>query len=48
VFPAYAGMNRIQGGNQVNITGVPRVCGDEPLSRGSRPQAARCSPRMRG
>ena len=33
VFPAYAGMNRHSHGTRDRTTGVPRIRGDEPLTR---------------
>ena len=48
VFPAHAGMDRLLGSQTGARCGVPRACGDGPVTfQGSR-YISKCSPRMRG
>jgi len=36
VFPAYAGMNRLNNRPAIHTNSVPRICGDEPGTRTNR------------
>ena len=48
MFPARAGMSRLQHGRRDLCRGVPRASGDEPGTRGLVPRSRACSPRERG
>ena len=48
VFPASAGMNRLSITPLLQISGVPRECGDEPALPVDASMSPRCSPRVRG
>ena len=49
MFPARAGMNRLNGKRRMLLTGyVPRTCGDEPLSKALQGLTGTCSPHVRG
>ena len=48
VLPAYAGMILDNTDYAAEISGAPRVCGDDPPGRVWSGGRIRCSPRMRG
>ncbi len=48
MFPAYAGMNRDEGGGGTSFPYVPRICGDEPEVGKMNKHSYKCSPHMRG
>ena len=48
MFPARAGMSRINQGTKENKMYVPRASGDEPASAAWELERGRCSPRERG
>ena len=48
VFPARAGMNRMQTTPDMLVLCVPRAGGDEPGARDARRSKFQCSPRGRG
>ena len=48
VFPAHAGMNRLEQLRDQLLVGVPRARGDEPPSDGLTYEQLKCSPRTRG
>ena len=48
VLPAYAGMILALIATALALACAPRVCGDDPESRGEQYIVFSCSPRMRG
>ncbi len=48
LFPAHAGMHRVQPPRQLEVRSVPRACGDAPPRGVLTGLPLRCSPRMRG
>ena len=48
VFPARAGMSRVNLENVVSVESVPRASGDEPAGVRGMVVADECSPRERG